>query len=91
MGTPFTAEQIRFLDKNYGRKSRDSDAVRDFRKEVSKWAEDVSNDDRNQQTTLNSLYGAIKLKLGIRSMNSLDDDMLPTARSVFEQYKRLVE
>lgn len=87
MQEPFTAEQIEWLDQRYGRKAKDSEAVRMFRKDIATWVEQSKNRNVSPMTIQNGLYGAIRLKLGLRSMNALNDDKLPEARKVFEDFK----
>lgn len=87
MDTPFTSEQIQFLDQRYGRKSRDSDAVQEFRKDIARWVEQAKNQNVSRMAIQNGLYGAIRLKLGLKSMNALSDNQLPEAREVFEKFK----
>ena len=84
---PFTQEQIEWLDKNYGR-HKDSDSVRDFRREIALWVESVATRNVSKTTIQNGLYAAIKLKTGIRSMNGLSDESLSKAKAVFETFKK---
>lgn len=69
------------------RKPKDSKAIREFRQNVAKWVELKHSDHVSKNTIQNGVYGAIRLKLGIKSMNSITDDLLPQAQQAFEQFK----
>lgn len=87
MQQPFTAEQIQFLDQRYGHKSRDSDAVKQFRSELSQWSKASANENVKATTLINGVYAAIRLKLNLKNMNALSDDMLPQAKQAFEEFR----
>lgn len=57
------------------------------RKDIAIWVEESKKQNVSQMTIQNGLYGAIRLKFGLRLMNALDNDKLPEARKVFENFK----
>ncbi|WP_268913965.1 hypothetical protein [Lentilactobacillus sp. SPB1-3] len=69
------------------RKSRDSGAIKQFRQDVTNWTGLKETSAVSKTAIQNGLYGAIRLKIGIKSMNSLTDDLLPEAQRAFEQFK----
>lgn len=71
---------------------RGSQAVRDFRAEMAKWVQKTAESTAhvNQNGVQSGLYGALRAKLDIKSMNGLEDSQLDKAREIFEQYKELV-
>lgn len=70
--------------------SRESQKVRKFRRDVAKWVDEVSNGVVNKNGVQNGLYGTLRLKLGLKSMNGLSDEQLDQAYKVFEEYKQLI-
>lgn len=70
--------------------TRESQKVRKFRRDVAKWVDEVSNGVVNKNGVQNGLYGTLRLKLGLKSMNGLSDDQLDQAYKVFEEYKQLI-
>lgn len=69
------------------RKHRDSEVVHEFRKDIARWVEQTKNQNVSRMAIQNGLYGAIRLKLGLKSMNALNDTQLPEARAVFQKFK----
>lgn len=69
---------------------RGTQEVREFKAEISKWIEESDESIREKNNVRNSLYGVLKTKLGIKSMNALEDSQVAKTREIFEQYKEFI-
>ena len=83
---PDVRDEIREMKSERG-----SREVLDFKEKMKDWIEEKSDGIINGRSAVRSgLYGVLRLKLGLKSMNSLSDEQLDQAYEVFEEYKQLV-
>lgn len=83
---PDVRDEIREMKSERG-----SREVLDFKEKMKDWIEEKSDGTINGRSAVRSgLYGVLRLKLGLKSMNSLSDEQLDQAYEVFEEYKQLV-
>lgn len=57
----------------------------------SKWTKEMAAETHTNFTAIqNGLYGVLRTKLKLKSMNGLTDDQVPEARELFNQYKQFM-
>lgn len=99
MEMPKTPEELAsFVDERIEshKAQRNSPEVRAFNQELHAWAEKEVPGDRDYETQkkrrnlVDGFKAALKVKLNLKTINSLTEDQVPEARKLFEQYKQLL-
>lgn len=87
---PDVIEAVREIARDT-RSSRETVAVRTFKRDVAKWTKEMAAETHTNFTAIqNGLYGVLRTKLKLKSMNGLTDDQVPEARELFNQYKQFM-